>query len=197
MKKRNAWPELVMERRRGRGASYMCAGATGGLLPTPSEAGDCCLRGKEGGSIGWGKMEMQPTQEHWPLCHVTLRLPDTFTTTSVQNPCQIHKLLFVFCPCFHLWAQGRLGRPKSHLSLWVVDPFLGIILASGNRSRFVTNHGAANICWDVSGLPVMWPRNFMNFIPNLFLGQLISCWSDCRSFDRGGKGATFQRVDLH
>lgn len=57
------------------------AEATGGLAPTPSEAGDCCLRGKDGGSIGEGKMEMQPAQEDWPLRLVTFFRAFTFQST--------------------------------------------------------------------------------------------------------------------
>lgn len=43
--------------------------------------------GKEGGSIGGGKMETQPTQEHWPLCHMTFRRLYTFSATSAHSLC--------------------------------------------------------------------------------------------------------------
>lgn len=91
----------------------MCAGATGDLLPTPSEAGDCCLRGKEGGSIGGAKMEMKPTQEHWLLCHMIFHLLNT-----VHTPCQTHNLFFLSYPLtpvsVHRWER-KAG--KIHVTL--------------------------------------------------------------------------------
>lgn len=176
----------------------MCAGATGGLLPTPSEARDCCLRGKEGGSIGGGKMEMQPTREHWPLCHLTFRLLSTFTTTSVQTPCQTHNLFFLGFPFTPVSVQRWERKTgKTHITLEsFFEPSITrtwISPASGRfEKRRQVQHGAANN-WDVSGLPVRWPHSTSN--ASVFAGQLISWRSDRRCFNGGGKGTTFQWVD--
>lgn len=145
----------MRECRRGRGASYMCAGATGGLLPTPSEAGDCCLRGKEGGSIGEKKMEMQPTQQHWQLCHMTLRLLSTFTTTWAQTPCQTHNLFFL-SECTEVGKEGWEDTCHAWVFVWAVD------------HPYANHLSIRKWGWVASGLPVMWPHNFMihhNLIP--------------------------------